>query len=330
MKRTGILSALLIILLLTAALVSVMYLGHQWLGLPFAPIDLTDWLVRSGNTFWITLTARLNDALIAAGQNPAQAVTITGTVLSLSLFTALSLVYGVAFYALAGRRGRRPDVIDGVVIGLLFAAPLIFVSLTAGRSTWPDVVDAVWLAVLCLAWGLALAYALGRMMIPVAAPAALPEPPPNSDELPPPDAEPALPAAEPPPTPEGAIDRRQFLLRFGATTAAVTAVSAAAGAALAQRQTAEQLQRTLPMISPSFAAAEQALLGNFRRFVIVRSVAEGSEENVVLALGAEYPDRNYVSIWLGGHSPIVIYENLATALAAYSVDGPAGVVWLDG
>lgn len=45
--------------------------------------------------------------------------------------------------------------------------------------------------------------------------------------------------------------------------------------------------------------------------------------------GAEYPDRNYV-IWLGGRSPIVIYENLETALAAYSVEGEqTGLFWLD-
>jgi hypothetical protein len=131
-------------------------------------------------------------------------------------------------------------------------------------------------------------------------------------------------------TPTSGIDRRRFLLQFGASTAAVAAVTAAAGAALARRQDAVALQRTLPMIAPEFAAAQSELFGQFRRFAIVRGGAQSVDTSNVLALGAEYPDRNYVSIWLGGHSPIVIYNSLETALAAYSTaDEPAGLFWLD-
>ena len=65
-------------------------------------------------------------------------------------------------------------------------------------------------------------------------------------------------------------------------------------------------------------------------FAIVRGGSAAVDTSNVLALGAEYPDRNYVSIWLGGHSPIVIYNSLETALAAYSTDDePAGLFWLD-
>ena len=93
---------------------------------------------------------------------------------------------------------------------------------------------------------------------------------------------------------------------------------------------AAAVRRTLPMIAPEFRAAQSELFGQFRRFAIVRNGAEPVEASNVLALGAEYPDRNYVSIWLGGHSPIVIYDSLETALSAYSTaDEPAGLYWLD-
>ena len=84
------------------------------------------------------------------------------------------------------------------------------------------------------------------------------------------------------------------------------------------------------MIAPEFRAAQSELFGQFRRFAIVRGGSAAVDTSNVLALGAEYPDRNYVSIWLGGHSPIVIYNSLETALAAYSTDDePAGLFWLD-
>lgn len=49
-----------------------------------------------------------------------------------------------------------------------------------------------------------------------------------------------------------------------------------------------------------------------------------------LALGAEYPDRNYVSVWIGEHSPIIIYDDLQTALAAFGSDeDPVGLFFID-
>jgi hypothetical protein len=85
------------------------------------------------------------------------------------------------------------------------------------------------------------------------------------------------------------------------------------------------------MIAPEFLEAQRQLFSSFRRFVIVRGGADSSEESNVLALGAEFPDRNYVSVWIGGRSPIVIYENLQTALVAFGSedDESAAAYWLD-
>lgn len=302
--RPGLGTVILIILLTTAPLLGLLYLGAQLLNLPFTPFDLYDWPVRAGFGPWISLIDALTGAQAAGGGNIAQSAPLVRWLLSLGVFLALALFFGLAFYAFIIRRHRVPDLVDGLTIGALFAAPMILVSLTTSPSTLPAALNVIWLAVLFLVWGVVLSYAFGRLM-DGAAPAG----------------------GEAPPT---GIDRRQFLLQFGAGAAAITAISAA-GAALAPGRQAAQLQRTLPMISPDFLAAQQELFGNFRRFVIVRGGAESAADSNVLALGAEYPDRNYVSIWLGGRSPIVIYENLETALAAYSTDeAEAGIYWLDG
>ncbi len=312
----GLGMATLVILLATLPLLGILYLGAQLIRLPFPPLDLYDWPVRAGFAPW----AALIDSLSSPTGNIAQTAPLVQWLAGLALFLALAFLVGLAFYAFVLRRGRAPDPIDGLTAGALLAVPMIFVGLAVRNSPLPTVVIVVWLAALFVGWGLLLSYAFGRLMRP--APAVMTPPvEPLADTAPAP--------AVTPPAPAG-IDRRSFLLQFGASTAAITAVTATAGAVLARRETAETLQRTLPMISPEFRAAQQELFGRFRRFAIVRGAADSVDKTNVLALGTEYPDRNYVSIWLGGHSPIVIYENLETALAAYSVEGEqTGLFWLD-
>jgi hypothetical protein len=281
-----------------------MYLGHRLLNLAFVPLDLYDWPVRAGFSPWISLIDTLTGSQAAVGGNIAQSASVVQWLLSVGLFILIALLFGLAFHAFIRRRGRLPDLIDGLAIGILFAAPMIFVSLTTSASPLPPLLNAIWLGALFVVWGIILAYALGHVMEPAVAPAA----------------EGAM---------DGGLNRRQFLLQFGAGAAAITAMSAA-GASLAPGKDAAQLQKTLPMASPEFLEAQRELFGNFRRFVIVRGGAESVADSNVLALGAEYPDRNYVSIWLGGRSPIVIYENIQTALAAYGTEeDEAGLYWLD-
>lgn len=310
-NRPGLGVALLVILLATAPLLALLYLGAQALRLPFAPFDLFDWPVRAGFAPWAMLADTLSTPT-DAGANLAQTAPIVQWLLGLALFLALAVGVGLAFYAYVMRRGRVPDVIDGVIAGALLAVPMIFVALAVGSSPLAAPLVVVWLALLFIGWGVVLSYAFGRLMRPAA---------------------PALVAADGTAVatePVAGIDRRRFLLQFGASTAAVAAVTAAAGAALGRRQEAVAVQRTLPMIAPEFRAAQSELFDQFRRFAIVRGDAGAPDGSNVLALGAEYPDRNYVSIWLGGRSPIVIYQSLETALAAYSTDEePAGLFWLD-
>lgn len=281
--------AILVVLLTTLPLISIMYLGAALLDLPFVPFDLVDWPVRAGFAPWASL--------IAAG------TPLVHWALAVGLFLLAGLLFGLAFYAFVVRRGRAPDLIDGLTIGVLFGAPLTFISLITSPSLMPGPIKIAWLAALFIAWGIVLSYAFGRLMA-------------RRDEAVAGD--------------ESGIGRRQFLLQFGAGAAAITAIGAAGGKLASSNQETVALQKTLPMLGPEFIAAQNELFGNFRRFAIVRGEMESAAESNVVALGAEYPDRNYVSVWLGGRSPIVIYESLASAVAAFSTEEEeSGVYWLD-
>lgn len=295
-NRLTVGKAILVILLTTLPLISTLYLGAALLNLPFVPFDLVDWPVRAGFAPWASLVDSLNDSATMGAP-------LVHWVLAVGLFLLAALLFGLAFYAFMMRRGRAPDLLDGVTIGVLFGVPLLFISLITSPSLLPGPFKFIWLAALFVTWGVVLSYAFGRMMKP---------------------RESAV-AGE-----ESGIGRRQFLLQFGAGAAAVTAIGAAGGKLVSSNQKSVTLQKTLPMLGPEFIAAQNELFGNFRRFAIVRGGGESAADSNVVALGAEYPDRNYVSVWLGGRSPIVIYESLASAVAAFSTEeDESGVYWLD-
>lgn len=297
--------AILVILAVTLPVLALMYLGAKLWDLPFPPFDLYQWRPLAGFAPW----KALNDVLIGTNavnttdllQRTLQAQWVLGII----LFLLLAFVVGLIFYIWVQKRRRPPRIVGGIIAGLALGVPLVYVSITSGDSLQPDLLIAAYLSGMSMLWGVGISYAFGQLMR-ISALQALPVPMTDG------------------------IDRRQFLLQFGAGAAAITAISGSAAAAIAPGKDAAQLQRTLPMISPELLEAERELFGQFRRFAILRSgVAEEPESNV-LALGAEYPDRNYVSIWIGGRSPIMIYESLESALAAYSTeDHPAVAHWLD-
>jgi hypothetical protein len=347
MKRPGIGIALFIILMLTAALLGVSYLAAQWLGTPFVPVDLSAWLAQSGLESWPALVESVNNILTNLGIGLLTSTTTAEAFLAILLFFGYGIVIGLGFYAITGRRGNQPDLIDGLVAGAFFGAPMVFISLAVGTSTLPPLLNITWLALLFLAWGGALGDSMARAMVPI------PPQPPDDIEAVTVDEEPIVEVIDTIDTeeavedltdtdlveeyvavkeePQSIMGRRQFLLRFGASTAAIAAGSAVAGRAFAyQPPDVDEPRVPLPLAEPGFLEAQQELFGNFRRFAIVRDSALSPGESNVLALGAEYPDRNYISIWIGDGSPIIIYENLETAAEAFSSDGqPAAIYWLD-
>jgi hypothetical protein len=335
MRKISVGIAILISIFLTIPLVSILYFGKVAFGLPFVVEDLYGWLVRAGVGPFDALYSGLANRLTADGRTPAQVGELASLLLSAALFLIIGTLLGLLFYLLAGRKTFALDWVDGVAIGSLFGTPLIFISLNSGASPINPVIQTVWLAVLFIAWGVALALVYRRLgkIDAEAAPTGPLVPP--SEEIGEGESESATDAEVPTSVVSEVsgepIGRRQFLLRLGASTAAITAISGLAAVTLDNPERAAAQRQTLPV-----ASAETVAFYNrtFRRFSIVRlqpGAAEG--ELTVLALGAEYPDHHYVTLWIGEQSPIVVYENIETALAAYrsarDSESIVEVVWLD-
>ncbi len=285
----------LIILATATPLLVIFYLGNLLLGLPFPPFDLFQWLDKIVLMPW----AGMIDVLAGwiGNRELLRWITPTPWIWGTALYILIALVVGSLFHVVRRQSGRSCPVVT-LAFGLLFAAPLFLAGPAMERLTLTTGVAAAWLAGWGIVWALIVDYAFGRSMKP---------------------SESQLPDSV---APDG-IDRRQFLVQFGAGAAAITAIGGAVVGVAGQ----SERPRTLPLIRPELFDAQRELFSRFRRFAIVRD--EGGRINV-LALGAEYPDRNYVSVWIGAHSPIIIYGDLQTALAAFGSDeDPVGLFFID-
>jgi hypothetical protein len=320
MRKIGIGTAILVTVLLTIPLIAILYLGQLLLSLPFVPADVVHWLLRAGMAPWDFMLEWL------AGD-------WTLLLVSSGFFLLLATFVGLLFHFLVGRKHVALDWVDGVAIGALFGTPLLFATLNGGFSPANPLLQAIWLSVLFVAWGIALALAYRRLGGRTAvSPAVVTPLPPEAGEAEERSGAEAEAADAEVRASESAIGRRQFLLRLGAVTAAVTAVSGVAAVTLDDPQRAAARRRTLPVADPDTVAAYNS---SFRRFSIARLQPGAADGEVdVLALGTEYPDHHYVALWIGEQSPIVVYENVETALAAYrgesdETGGVIEIIWLD-
>ena len=208
--------------LLTAPLVGLMYLVDKLAGLPFVPFALFDWIARvlPGPlvTFGIDL---MIDGLRLVGLSVAAAAKTGEQAAAILLFFFIGLVGGAVFFGIIKRRSAEPNITAGLVAGALFGLPMIAVSLPMGQSTVHPIITFVVLLVLFLAWGGALVPVYRRMTLlkPMT------------------DSEQEVRSA-------WVINRRQFLIRLGATTATITVLSGGLGSILAQSER-RQLDRAV-------------------------------------------------------------------------------------
>lgn len=327
MRKIGIGTAILVSLFLTVPLAALLYLGHVLFRLPFLPADLYGWFVRAGVEPFILLYDWSSGGGVTNGALPAQANILT---LSTTLFLIIGLLTGILFHLLIGRKSSSLDWVDGLAIGALFGTPLMFVSLNLGSSLLNPFLQLAWLAALFIAWGLSLVWVyrrLGRLdEIEDQEAAVLP---PANSQIEAESAEAVTIAQAPVEAGPRTIGRRQFLLRFGASAAAITAISGVAATLLDSPEREAAQQYVLPVADPETIAFYNEA---FRRFSIVRLQPGAAEGEIsLLALGAEYPDQHYVTVWVGEQSPIVVYENIETALNAYREEaaGTVDIIWLD-
>ena len=201
--------------LLTAPLVGLLYLIDKLADLPFVPFALFDWIARvlpgPVVTFGIDL---MIDGLRLAGLSVAAAAKTGEQAAAILLFFFIGLGGGVLFFGIAKARNGKPQLAAGLVAGALFGLPMLAVSLPMGQSTVNPIITFLVLMVLFLTWGISFVPAYGRLV----------------------SLRPELPAVEEEVRSVSTINRRQFPVRLGATTATITVLGGGLGAILAQNE----------------------------------------------------------------------------------------------
>jgi DMSO/TMAO reductase YedYZ molybdopterin-dependent catalytic subunit len=233
MRKLSLGTGALVGALLTTVLMTIMYLGQQLAGLPFVPYDLFNWIARelpgSLVTFGIDM---MIDTMLFLNISVVDAAKTAERMQALGLFWGGGIIAGMVYFAVMKFRGAHADLFTGLLMGALFGLPLISVSLVISQTTVSPIIHFLWLAALFLLWGFALSWVYNRLenisrAAQTAAAAAANGEDSRSVER---------------------IGRRKFLVRFGATTAAITVVGAGLGAALAtaeQRRREEALEDTM-------------------------------------------------------------------------------------
>ncbi len=235
---TALLTGALVGLLLTAPFTAVLYLADQVYNLPFVPYTLFDWI---GRVLPGDVLTRGIDGMVTAireldlGETSSTAKTIENG-MGLLTFLAIGAGAGAALFAvlraLDVRLNEGARYVPGVIVGAVVGLPLILISRhilygagAAFTNVAPEGLALLWLAIAFLGWGAALSWVYFR---------TYPEQRAARELI----ARPAeQPAAE-------RLNRRQFIIRLGGASAAITVAGAGVGKLLAYLEE-QDLQATI-------------------------------------------------------------------------------------
>lgn len=216
MRKSTLLTGALAGALLTAPLMALLYLAEQVAGLPFTPFDAFDWMARTlpGDVIGKSIETMINVIRdLHLGETSSTAKRIE-SFSALAMFLGGGVVAGAILFPalsrLSIRNSDQPRPLPGLIAGLLLGLPAILISLHIGAADTSNSTSAIWLALAFATWGVGMNWVHDRLF-PESTPA---------------DSRAALPVTA------SMINRRQFLIRVGATTATLTVVGAGIARAL--------------------------------------------------------------------------------------------------
>lgn len=145
---------ILVGLLATVALSGLMFVTKQLSGLPFAPFDLFDWMVRHlpGNILTLAIGSMVK--LISGlrlGPTASTAKLIEQSI-GIIQFIILGAILGLLIAILA-RRWPRRSVLVGILIGIAWMLVIDLVELSLGIPAPGPGAVIIWFAILFAAWG---------------------------------------------------------------------------------------------------------------------------------------------------------------------------------
>ena len=223
MKKPNFGLSLLISIMMSAPLTALFYLGSSLAGLSNVPFNLFDWITRILPGGMITFGI---DSMISVlrffGIDVATASKAAEQSMAILVFFVIATIFGLLFFWITNRRSQPPRWGDGLLLGLVFGLPMIIISSIFTKSTVSPVIDLLWQIILFLAWGIGHSWAGDHVWYPAPQPVAT--------------------VADVPAGPEvikvEKINRRQFLIVLGATSAAITVIGTGLAAVLGNQGSA--------------------------------------------------------------------------------------------
>ncbi|MEZ4667636.1 MAG: molybdopterin-dependent oxidoreductase [Anaerolineae bacterium] len=217
-RKPTILTGALVGACFTAALIAVFYLIGQLVGTPFVPFDIFDWVGRvlPGPLITFGIDTIVNIITTLKLGETSSAAKAAEQFMAIGGMFATGVVAGAVLFAIVRRSEMKSGRTVGIVIGLVIGVPVMLISASVNlNATTPPIVNAIWILLAFAVWGWLLAWAYDRLVELGVSEASTG----NAVE---------------------AIDRRQFLVRMGSATAAITVVGAGVGALLSQAETPSQ------------------------------------------------------------------------------------------
>lgn len=208
----------LVSLMLTAALLAVLWLAAQVVGTPFPPFDLFNLLARVlpgglvtfGIDLIVSTVVSLNLGELSSTAKFAQQTLAT------LIMLAACVGIGTGLFAYWNSRSKSVPA-EGWGVGAATGVVALVISVYFNTTTTtPFILNAVWLIAAFLIWGAALAWVYPRLRPPA------PEPS-EADSL-------------------HVLDRRNFLVRLGGATAALTLVGTGLGAISSRGRSTDSAQ----------------------------------------------------------------------------------------
>jgi DMSO/TMAO reductase YedYZ molybdopterin-dependent catalytic subunit len=222
MKSPGIPTGALVGALLTAPLIAIFFLASQFLGLPFVPFDVFDWIGRTLPGPVITFGIDSIVSVIGAfnlGETSSAAKAAEQFLAVAGLFVT-GIVVGAVLFAVLRERKVTSRYLPGLIAGAGVGVPVAIISGATNQSASADpLFSLAWILMAFLAWGAALSWTYDEI---------------KSEGV---EIEPAAASQHEQLVAVQQIDRRQFIIRLGGASAAITVVGAGLGALIGPEET---------------------------------------------------------------------------------------------
>jgi len=146
--------------------IAVSYVGLSWVGLPFTPFGLFDWLVRlmpGQIVTWALETMVGGLQALSLGSTSATGKTFEASLALVLAFLALAVLGGIQ--ALAGRRTQASWIWSGGIAGVLLWAAAVYLADFAGWGELDAAAGIAWLGAVSLGWGFATSWSGTRLLL---------------------------------------------------------------------------------------------------------------------------------------------------------------------